>query len=124
MDKIIIKGLKVFAYHGVNPKEKRDGQLFILDITLYMPLGIPCESDDLNDTVSYAKALKTAVRVMNEASYDLIERAASRVAEELLCEFPAIQKVNILLKKPQAPIKADFSYVAVEIERERDDFDA
>ena len=34
MDKVFIKGLEIFAYHGVNPEEKRDGQPFVLDITL------------------------------------------------------------------------------------------
>lgn len=27
MDKIIVNGLKLYAYHGVNPEEKEDGQL-------------------------------------------------------------------------------------------------
>ncbi|MGN1202778.1 MAG: dihydroneopterin aldolase, partial [Eubacterium sp.] len=32
MDKILIRDLKIFAYHGVNPEEKRDGQNFVFDI--------------------------------------------------------------------------------------------
>ena len=32
MDKILIKVLKIFAYHGVNPEEKENGQDFIFDI--------------------------------------------------------------------------------------------
>ena len=36
MDKILIKGLKLFAYHGVNPEEKENGQDFIFDIELYV----------------------------------------------------------------------------------------
>ena len=31
MDKILVRGLKIFAYHGVNEEEKIDGQNFILD---------------------------------------------------------------------------------------------
>ena len=31
MDKIIVRGLKIFAYHGVNPEEKQDGQNFVFD---------------------------------------------------------------------------------------------
>ena len=29
MDKIIVKNLKIFAYHGVNPEEKQNGQNFV-----------------------------------------------------------------------------------------------
>lgn len=121
MDKIIIKGLKVFAYHGVNPEEKRDGQPFELDITLSLPLARAGQTDDLNDTVSYAKAAKTVLRVMTEASYDLLECAAQRVAEQLLAEYHEVEQVEVLLKKPQAPVHAEFDYMAVMITRKRSD---
>lgn len=121
MDKIIIKGLRVFAYHGVNPEEKRDGQTFELDITLYASLLRAGQTDDLNDTISYAKATKTALRVMNEAKYDLLEKVAQRLAEQLLTDYPDVEKVDVLLKKPQAPVKADFDYMAVMITRQRSD---
>ena len=121
MDKIIIKGLRVFAYHGVNPEEKRDGQTFEIDITLYVSLLRAGQTDDVNDTVSYAKAAKTTLRVMNEAKYDLLEKVAQRVAEQLLTDYPQVEKVDVLLKKPQAPVKADFDYMAVMITRQRSD---
>ena len=57
MDKIIIDSLRLFAYHGVNPEEQEDGQFFILDIEADIPLSKAGESDDLNDTVSYASSL-------------------------------------------------------------------
>ena len=55
MDKIIIDSLRIFAYHGVNPEEQEDGQVFILDIEADMPLSKAGESDDIDDTVSYAQ---------------------------------------------------------------------
>ena len=123
MDKIVIKALKVFAYHGVNPEEKVDGQNFVLDITAYISLKEAGFSDNIEDTVSYAKILKTAVRVMNENKYDLLERVAHRVVEQIFLDFESIQKIDICLKKPEAPIKADFDYVGVEISRSRGDFE-
>ena len=119
MDKIIVKDLKLFCYHGVNPEEKIDGQNFIFDIEADVDLSKPCATDDVNDTVSYAKIIKTVRRVAQSEKYDLLEKVAQMVADELLKEFDKIQAVKILLKKPEAPIKADFSYVAVEIVRTR-----
>lgn len=124
MGKILIKGLRVFAYHGVNPEEKRDGQMFELDIAMKTDLSAAGESDNLSDTVNYAKAMKTAIRVMNEKSYDLLEKAAQRVADQILTEYPSVLSVDVLLKKPEAPIKADFDYVAVQITRLRSDLRA
>lgn len=120
MDKIFIRGLKVFAYHGVNPEEKRDGQHFVLDLTLETDLSKPCSTDNVEDTVSYSKVAKTVLGVMTEASYDLLERTAQRVADQVLAEYPAVQSVEVVLKKPEAPVKADFDYFAVQILRKRD----
>ena len=107
MDKIIIKGLKLFAYHGVNPEEKEDGQMFVIDLSADLSLDAPCNTDNVDDTVSYAKVIKTVRRVFSAEKYDLIEKAAQVVADAVLEEYKAIQTVTVTLKKPFAPVKAD-----------------
>lgn len=119
MDKISIKGLKLFAYHGVNPEEKENGQNFVIDLDYYVNIARACQMDTLDDTVSYAKVVKTIHRVFTAEKYDLIERAAQVIADAVLDEFEDIFKVEITLKKPEAPISAEFDYVAVSIMRER-----
>lgn len=119
MDKIIIKDLHIFAYHGVNPEEKADGQNFYLDIVCSLPLEKPSVTDDLGDTVSYAKIAKLAVRLFTEEKYDLIEKAAGVVADGIISEFPAVEAVTVTVRKPEAPVKAEFAYMAVEIGRTR-----
>ena len=119
MDKIIIENLNLFACHGVNPEEKRDGQNFLLTMTCQIDLDTPSKTDDLNDTVSYAQIIKKARAAFCETSYDLIERAAAAVCDAIFENFPKIGEITLLLKKPEAPIKADFEYVAVEITRKR-----
>ena len=114
MDKIIVKGLKLFAYHGVNPEEKVDGQNFVLDITAELDTKKAQYSDNVDDTVSYAKIIKTVRAVFTEKSYDLIEAAANRVGVAIMQTYPEISRVTVLLMKPEAPIKAEFEYVAVE----------
>ena len=119
MDTIIVKDLKVFAYHGVNDFEKKDGQNFCIDIEAKIDLSVPCKTDNLDDTVSYAKIVKTAVAAFTLQSDDLIERAAQRVADALFDSFDRIEELVIEVKKPDAPIKAEFGYVSVRIERKR-----
>ena len=104
MDKIIVKNLKVFAYHGVNPEEKEDGQNFVLDIDAYVDINVPCVTDNVDDTVSYAKIIKETVKIFTSQKDDLLERAAQRVADGLFEAFGKIEKLRILLKKPEAPI--------------------
>lgn len=119
MDKISIKGLKLFAYHGVNPEEKENGQNFVIDLDYYVNIAKACQMDTLDDTVSYAKVVKTVRRVFTAEKYDLIERAAQVIADAVLDDFEDIFKVEVTLKKPEAPISAEFDYVAVSITRER-----
>ena len=121
MDKILIRGLRIFAFHGVNPEEKEDGQLFIIDLTASLDLREPCETDRLETTVSYAKIIKTIRRVMQSGKNDLLEFTAQQVINAIFAEYPLVQQVEIRLKTPNAPIRADFNYVAVELIRGRNE---
>ncbi len=120
MDIIFIKGLELFAYHGVNPEEKQEGQPFVLDLTLKADLEKARHSDRLEDTVNYAAVRKTVQRAFTRESYDLIERAAQAVCSAVLEEHPRVQEITVLLKKPQAPMNAKFEYVAVEVREKRE----
>ena len=104
MDKILIRDLKIFAYHGVNEEEKINGQNFVFDIDLF---------------VNMTKVIKTVTKVVTEKKYNLLEKVAQITADAILEEYSDVSKVKITLKKPEAPMKADFSYVGVKIERER-----
>lgn len=119
MDIIKIDGLKIFAYHGVNPEEKETGQNFVFDIDIYVNMTTACFSDNVDDTVNYAKVIKTVTRAFTAQKFNLIERAAQVVADAVLEEYPEVFKVNLTLKKPEAPMRADFNFVAVNIVRER-----
>lgn len=118
MDKILIRDLKIFAYHGVNPEEKLDGQSFVFDVDLYVNITKACHSDDVADTVSYAKVIKTITKVFTAEKYDLLEKAAQVTADAVLGEYADVSRVDITLKKPEAPMKADFGWVGVQISRE------
>lgn len=119
MDKILIRGLNLFAYHGVNPEEKENGQNFILDIDLNVDMSAACASDCVDDTVNYAKVVKTVRRVFTAEKYDLIEKCADVVAKAILDEYPSVFSVDVLLKKPHAPVSAEFDYMGVQVHRER-----
>lgn len=121
MDKILVRELEIFAYHGVFAEEKERGQRFVLDMDIGVDISVPCETDDVNDTVSYAEIIEETKKIFTSQKDDLVERAAERVARGLFEKFEKIKSLRILLKKPDAPIDADFGWVGVEIFRERKD---
>lgn len=122
MDKILIRNLKIFAHHGVMAEEKANGQDFIFDIDAFVDISKPCESDNVEDTVNYALMVECITETFTARKDDLIERAAQRVAKSLFEKFEKICELKITLKKPDAPIDADFDWVGVEIHRKREDF--
>ena len=99
METIRIKGLEIFAYHGVNPEEKENGQKFILDIAMQADISRAAQTDDLNETVNYAAVRKTVNAVFTAQKYDLIERAAQVVCDAILENYPKVQSVTVELKK-------------------------
>ena len=50
-DRIELRGLTVRGNHGVFDHERRDGQDFIVDITVWIDLAVAAASDDLADTL-------------------------------------------------------------------------
>lgn len=119
MGKILIRGLKIYGYHGVNPEEKQLGQNFVFDLTLWTDLKRAGETDRISDTVSYAAVRKTVHRVVTENRFNLLEKLGTAICDAVLLEYPTIEKIKVLVQKPEAPISAAFDDVAVEIKEKR-----
>lgn len=118
-DRIYIKGLKVYAYHGCNEDEKENGQEFTLDIVLNFSLLNAGSLDDLEKTVNYGEASVFAGEVFSKYRYNLIETAAEDVANALLLKYDLIDCVEVEVFKPHAPIPMDFENVSVYVKRKR-----
>lgn len=118
-DRINIKGLKLYAYHGCLEEERQKGQEFTLDITLYLNLTPAGITDNLERTVNYSEACQVAQEVFTKYTYNLIETAAEEVAAALLIKYSLVDKVTVEVFKPHAPIPLDFENVSVFIERKR-----
>lgn len=118
MDRIAIRGLRVFAHHGVLDSERTGGQNFLIDVTVHLDTREAAAADDLTRTLDYGDlALAVHQRVSGEC-WNLIERVAQRVAE-LALENPAAERVEVTVRKPEAPIPLQFDEVSVSITRSR-----
>lgn len=122
MKEIIIKNLKIFAYHGVRLEEKVNGQNFLIDLTYNIDENSDDNSDKIENTVSYSDVIRAVKKSMTIKSFNLIETAAENICKILFENFIKIKKIQIVLKKPEAPVNADFEYVGVKIEKNRSDF--
>ncbi|MGH2811713.1 MAG: dihydroneopterin aldolase [Actinomycetota bacterium] len=117
-DKIVLKGLKVYGYHGVSRTEREQGQHFIVDVEASLDLREAGESDLLGRTLDYDSLIKEVQRIVSMERYTLLEALAQRIAETVL-ERPQIYSVFVRVSKPKPPIEADLEAVQVEIQRGR-----
>lgn len=117
-DLISLRGLQVYGHHGVLAHERRDGQLFCVDLDLAVDLRAAAEGDDLSRTVDYG-ALATRVRdAVARDPVGLIETLADRLARLVLAD-PSVSWVRVTVHKPHAPVPVPVHDVAVTIERSR-----
>jgi len=116
LDKIIMCGMSFYGYHGVLPQERELGQVFEVDVELFLDLRSAGESDDPEMTVSYADVYEVVRRVVTGRPYNLIEAGAEAIAARLLAGFP-MREVLVRVKKPAAPVPGHFRYMGVEIRR-------
>lgn len=118
-DKIVIKGLEVYARHGVLAEEQELGQKFIIDAVLCMDLRAAGANDDISRTVNYADVCEDLIKWMQKKSFCLIESAAAYIAESVLIKYRKVARVEIDLKKPSAPLAFHIDTVMVHTVRER-----
>jgi len=118
-DKIILKNMKFYAYHGVLPEERIKGQYFIIDVELYTNLTLAGNSDNLEHTVNYAEVYNDIKNITLKNKFMLIEKLAETIAQFILGKYKNVVKTKVLVKKPQAPIEGEFDWMGVEIERSR-----
>jgi dihydroneopterin aldolase len=116
MDRIEIRGLRVHAHHGVDAAERRDGQAFVIDVTLHRDLMLPSRSDALIDTVDYGALAQRLATAATETRFDLIEALAGHLAD-LALTAPGVQAAEVRVAKPQAALPVDLDEVAVVVTR-------
>lgn len=117
MDQIQIKRLEVFANHGVLEEENKLGQKFLVSVTMDVDARIPGQSDELSDSVDYAKVSELICKEAQHHTFRLIERLAEHLAEQILLQFPLVQSVDLEIEKPWAPVRLPLETVAVTVHR-------
>ncbi len=118
LDEIRLTGVRARGHHGVFDAERRDGQEFVIDLVVRLPLGPAAQGDALERTVHYGELAEQVVAAVERDPVDLIETLAERIADVAL-SFPATREVVVTVHKPSAPIPVPFADVAVTIVRAR-----
>jgi 7,8-dihydroneopterin aldolase/epimerase/oxygenase len=118
MDCIHLTGIRCYGYTGALPEEQVLGQWFGVDLTLWVDLSPSGQTDQLSDTLDYRQVIQRVEARIADEKYQLIERLATVIVEDLL-EFEFLERVKIRLAKLAVPIPNFTGQVAVEIQRQK-----
>lgn len=83
---VFIKDLIVAGKHGVHDHEKESAQRFSISVELSMSGTEATISDNLNDTADWSRLKKAIISIIEDNTYDLMERLAMEIAARMLSD--------------------------------------
>ncbi|AES67269.1 putative dihydroneopterin aldolase [Medicago truncatula] len=120
-DKLILRGLTFYGFHGAIAEERTLGQKFVVDVDAWLDLKPAGKSDNLSDSFSYAEIYLIAKKVIEGPAHNLLESVAHKIAIATLEVHKEISTVRVKVGKPHVAIQGPVDYLGVEILRRRSD---
>lgn len=118
-DRIILKDLGFYGYHGVFAEEAKLGQRFFIDLDLGVDLSAPATTDRLSTGISYAEIYDVVKSAFETRRMKLLEAVAQNIVDAIFEAFQSVNWVVIRVRKPEAPIAMVRGEAAIELHRER-----
>ena len=118
-DRIILRDLGFYGYHGLFAEEERLGQRFFVDLECGVDLSAPGETDAIGHTVSYADIYDVVKATFETKRTKLIEALGQNIVSALFERFGDINWIIIRIRKPEAPIAMVRGEAAIELHRVR-----
>jgi dihydroneopterin aldolase/2-amino-4-hydroxy-6-hydroxymethyldihydropteridine diphosphokinase len=115
-DQIRISELRAMAVVGALPHEREAAQPLQIDLVLDVDLHDAGRSDELGETVHYGLVADQVSALVTESKDVLLERLATRIADEVLT-FGRVEAVEVELTKLRPPIAVDAATTSVKIRR-------
>ena len=116
-DRISLKGIWGFGYHGVFEHEAKSGQDFFVDLEITLDLSKASRTDELADTIDYGALTDLVVEEITGERVALIERLAGRIADRIKAQHPEIDWIEVTVHKPKAPVSSEVADISVTITR-------
>ncbi|MBD2848399.1 dihydroneopterin aldolase [Paenibacillus sp. IB182496] len=120
MDRMMLKGMQFYGYHGVFEEENKLGQRFGVDLELLLDLREAAASDDIAQSINYADLHALTKEIVEGKPFQLVEALAGAIASKLLDSYTRINEVTVRVVKPHPPFDIQFDGVVIELRRKRD----
>lgn len=117
--RIFVERIQIYAHHGVHPEELKLGQKFVISVDCAVDPAHYAHDDHLRSTVSYARLTALVIEVSNQGPFKLLETFGEAIALAILGQCPSVQRTDVTIVKPGAPVGAVIEGAGVTITRQR-----
>ncbi|GIV44600.1 MAG: 7,8-dihydroneopterin aldolase [Bacteroidia bacterium] len=115
MDELVLKNLRIYAYHGCHLEERIIGAWFSVSVRVFSNMQASVSSDNLESAIDYVMLKKLIEEEMAIPS-NLIEHVAGRIAKRIKELYhAAIVEVEICKERP--PFGGKGASVSIKIKR-------
>jgi dihydroneopterin aldolase len=107
---IKIDGIKTFGKHGVYEFEKKEEQLFLVDLRINLNLNTVIE-DSIETTINYEEYIEKVEHLVRLSSFNLIETLAKYLHQNL--ESSKINNLTVTVHKPNTELSKKTENISV-----------
>lgn len=100
---LFVRGLKLFAHHGVTDEERREGREYLFDLRVTLRSESASRTDDVRDTLDYGKLVELIARISGGQNFRTVERLAGEIVKNLFARFERIDALDLSVSKLAPP---------------------
>jgi dihydroneopterin aldolase len=112
MHKILVEGIKIYAYHGCLEEEGKIGTNYIVDVAMETDFTEAAKTDDLSKTIDYV-VVYNIVKTQMAVRAKLIEKVGQHIIDELKKELHGLKKVEVKVTKLNPPMNGNVERVSI-----------
>jgi dihydropteroate synthase len=113
--RVTLTGIAAGGRHGVGDDERSRPQPFEVDLVVDADVTRAASDDRLQDAVDYTELQRLAVETVESTSFHLVETLAATIGREILAAWPRVERVEVAVRKPEAPMPGPVESVEVRI---------
>ncbi len=113
---VVVEGIALRGRCGVTDEERAVGQTLVVDVRLVPRATGAASSDDLADTVDYARVVELVREVVEGTEFRLLERLAGELVERLWAGF-SLERLELSVAKAAPPVAVPVGAARVEVVR-------
>ena len=120
---IDVRGIKAYGKHGVYTEEKKEEQLFLVDVSLSFE-DIKESEDLLEETINYEIIVQLIIDLVKKESFNLIETLAKKLAEDIrqltkkISMVKILKEISVTVHKPETLLNQTTEDISVTVSEE------